>query len=80
MRNQIDIKSRHILVWKFEDAPDHLKALSRHGGDEDWLALIPVGLADEWIGWMLEGTSFGCFSVSEYKLEGGHIVRIGAHS
>ena len=30
-----------ILIWHFEDAPKKLQELSEHGGDEDWVALIP---------------------------------------
>jgi hypothetical protein len=36
-----------IIVWRFEDAPADLGALSRHGGDEDWLAVVPRALCDE---------------------------------
>jgi hypothetical protein len=68
-----------IIVWPFYDAPDEYMRLSPHGGDEDWLAFIPDRLSDRWIGWMEEGSSFGCSSVSEHKVEGG-IVRIGAHA
>lgn len=71
-----------IRVWAFNDAPEEFKELSPHGGDEDWIALIPPKLADRYIGWMEEGTSFGCWKVSEhaYPELPGYIVRIGAHS
>lgn len=36
-----DGAARAIIVSRFEDAPEHLRALSAHGGDEDWLAVIP---------------------------------------
>lgn len=68
-----------ILVWRFQDAPPEYRALSDHGGDEDWLAFLPDEVAGEWIGWMNPGSSFGCCDVSEHRVEGG-IVRIGAHS
>jgi len=35
------IAPNHIRVWAWKDAPEELKALSQHGGDEDWLALLP---------------------------------------
>lgn len=35
----------HIRVWRFDDAPEELRDLSHHGGDEDWLALIPPAFA-----------------------------------
>lgn len=69
-----------ILVWRWDDAPGELRTLSDHGGDEDWLALIPAALADEWIGWMESGGSFGCCRVSEHDLPDGRRVRIGAHA
>lgn len=68
-----------IRVWRFEDAPAKYRRLSEHGGDEDWLAFIPQALAHDYIGWMAEGTAFGCCSVSEHPVEGG-LVRIGAHA
>jgi len=68
-----------IVVWRFHDAPTEYQGLSDHGGDEDWLAFVPEALSEEWIGWMTEGTSFGCCSVSEHRVAGG-VVRIGAHS
>lgn len=72
----------HIRVWRWEDAPEELKSLSRHGGDEDWVALIPPKLANEWIGWMEEGTAFGCCDVSEHAHPElpGYVVKIGAHA
>jgi hypothetical protein len=72
----------HIRVWRFRDAPQELQDLSCHGGDEDWLALIPPKLTDDYIGWMESGSSFGCCDVSEHTHPElpGYVVRIGAHS
>ena len=72
----------HIRVWKFEEAPEELKALSTHGGDEDWLALIPPKMSGEWIPWMDDGGPFGCCSVSSHTHPElpGYEVRIGAHA
>lgn len=69
-----------IHVWRFSDAPKQFQELSTHGGDEDWVALIPKEMAHEYIPWMEDGSPFGCCSVSEYQLDGGCVVRIGAHS
>lgn len=69
-----------ILVWRFEDAPEQYQKLSPHGGDEDWIAVIPPDVTDAYIAWMDEGTPFGCCDVEEIKLEGGIRVRIGAHA
>jgi hypothetical protein len=35
-----------IRVWPFADAPIELQAYSQNGGDEDWLAFVPVGYDD----------------------------------
>lgn len=68
-----------IKVWKWQDAPEEFKALSNHGGDEDWVAFVPDSMKDEYIGWMEDGTHFGCCDVSEHSVPGG-VVRIGAHA
>jgi len=68
-----------IRIWKFTDAPQVLQELSPHGGDEDWLALVPWPYSEQYIGWLESGGSFGCCDVSEHKLEGA-VVYIGAHS
>ena len=73
---------RAIIVWDFEDAPPELKALSTHGGDEDWLALVPMQMADRYIGWMTE-PAFGCCSVEDHFADSQRIryqVVIGAHA
>lgn len=72
----------HIKVWFFEDAPENLRALSPHGGDEDWLALIPAALVEraQHIAWMDPGSSFGVYDVSVHKRPNGDEVRIGAHA
>ena len=69
-----------IQVWSFYDAPEAYRELSPHGGDEDWLALIPAHLADRYIGWLESGSSFGRCDVSEHPQPDGSIIRIGAHS
>lgn len=67
-----------ILVWRFRDAPGELRAMSAHGGDEDWLGLFPT--QGEWVGWAEDGTAFGCCDVQEIALGDGREVRIGAHA
>lgn len=66
-----------IIVWYWKDAPVKYKALSPHGGDEDWVAFVPNDIMIPM--WMDEGTPFGCCSVSEHEIDGGTIV-IGAHA
>jgi hypothetical protein len=70
----------HMLrVWRFHSAPYTLQKLSHHGGDEDWLLLIPPDYGDS-IWWAEEGSRFGCCSVQEVTLPSGWQVWIGAHS
>lgn len=73
---------KHIRVWQFEDAPEELRSLSRHGGDEDWLALVPPALSDAWIPWLESGRGFGVCDVSrhEHPELPGFVVFIGAHA
>lgn len=67
-----------ILVWEFDDAPERFRRLSEHGGDEDWVALIPPD--SNYITWAEEGTAFGVCRVSEHDVGHGWTVRIGAHA
>jgi len=71
----------HIRVWRFQDAPEELKELSNHGGDEDWLALIPPKLKDAYIPW-IESGSFGGYHVSRqcHPELPEYVVVIGAHA
>lgn len=71
----------HIRVWRFSDAPEELRDLSTHGGDEDWLALVPPLLANEYIGWLDSG-SFGCCDISKHDHPElpGYVIYIGAHA
>lgn len=66
-----------IRVWRWEDAPMLLRYLSKHGGDEDWLALLPPE-ADV-PPWMESGTPFGFCDMQMVNL-GGWTVAIGAHA
>ena len=75
-----DAENTHIRVWSFYDAPSELRALSTHGGDEDWLALVPPHLSKDYIGWLESGSRFGCCEVDETLLVGGWAVHIGAHA
>lgn len=69
-----------IWVWRFEDAPEEYRALSRNGGDEDWLAVVPSSFKGVWIPWLEGGSPFGVCDVQIYTLESGHQVYIGSHS
>ena len=67
-----------MCVWQWWDAPSELRALSPHGGDEDYVALLPKDASQP--SWMDTGTSFGCCDVSEHELPDGRRVFIGAHA
>ena len=73
-----------IRVWRWDQAPQCLKDLSQHGGDEDWVALIPPSHGREsWIPWAESGTRFGyCHVSTQYVLIDGseHELRIGSHA
>lgn len=69
-----------IQVWPFHEAPEPLKEQSPHGGDEDWLALVPPHLKGEYISWLAEGGWFGVCSVSESPQPDGSVLYIGAHA
>ena len=71
-------QGRAILVWEWWEAPGELRALSPHGGDEDYVALVPEDMSPP--SWMHSGTSFGCCDVSEHQLPDGRWVYIGAHA
>lgn len=69
-----------IAVWRWDDAPADLKAHSRHGGDEDWVALLPAAFGGDVPAWMESGTPFGCCDVQTTALPDGSTVVIGAHA
>lgn len=73
-----EAQGKSIIVWSFYDAPGELRALSNHGGDEDWIAVVPKDT--EKPGWMESGGSFGCCDVSEHQLDDGRTAYIGAHA
>ena len=51
----------HIKIYRFDDAPQHLKDLSTNGGDEDWIAVLPQGWE---VPLFLEDNQFfGCCSI-----------------
>lgn len=67
-------------VWRFEDAPAELRALSECGGDEDWLVLWApgsYGAKREWIPWH---DRLGADAPDEYRLPCGALVLISSHS
>lgn len=61
-------ENRTISVWRWEDAPEEYRALSQHGGDEDWLVFVPKSLRGEYFGWMAVGSAFGVCDVERYEI------------
>lgn len=72
-------KNKTILVWLWEDAPEEYRALSAHGGDEDWVAFKPEGLRGECVDWLEPGSGFGRHLTSIHEVLGGQVY-IGAHA
>lgn len=73
----------YIKVYEFNNAPPELQDLSTNGGDEDWIAVVPKSILDNHgghIGWLEEGTLFGCCCVERYDLDSGDTVFIGCHA
>ena len=73
--------ARPIRVWRFEDANPQLRALSEHGGDEDWLVEVPSEYAS-YIGWDWLDKIDACLtpSIHEHPFIPGWKVLIGAHA
>ena len=75
--------NKAIKIWRFENAPVKYQELTKHGGDEDWVALVPKEVWKSeyaYIPFLEEGTSFGCCDVSRDKLANGDMILIGAHA
>ena len=74
---------KYIKIWPFYDAPKKYRELSNNGGDEDWLALVPAHISDEWCSeygrpiW-LDVPAFGCCCVDDRIKDG--VVYIGCHA
>ncbi len=78
------LKVQPILVWAFDEAPPEYQAISPHGGDEDWLALVPASFYERHgeggTPFWLEHGSFGSCDISHAVLDSGDHVFIGAHA
>ena len=68
------MSASYIKIWRFHDAPKKYQNLSQNEGDEDWIALIPPHLADEYIGWLDSGGGFGGCFLGEFKIRDGRVV------
>jgi len=72
--------TKSIRIWRFDDAPKEYRDMSRNGGDEDWVAVVPSNYVNEYLGFLAEGTSFGCCAVDEFMLDDGSKLLIGSHA
>ena len=68
--------SAPIQIWRFEDAPEELRAMEPRGGK--WLALIPHEhcgeIAYEWRPLLLDAGIFKTPYVSQYKHADGWVL------
>ena len=71
-----------IFVWPWRNAPEQYRALSTHGGDEDWVVFVAKQL-DGWNPfYFAEGTGYlmGFGHEETHRLEDGSVVYIYAHA
>ena len=69
-------EQNYIAVWAWDEAPGELRALSDHGGDEDWVFLVPEKAREPY--W-IDSESLGSCN-SRHDLPDGRIVIICAHA
>lgn len=67
-----------FLLWHFDAAPETLQELSAHGGDEDWLVLIPPSQVGRYFPLFESGSLTDHQTL--YSFEDGWRMRIGAHA
>jgi hypothetical protein len=66
-----------VMVWKFDAAPMHLRALQCGKGNPHWLALVPAALHGDDLREAIQ-TRIGPMGLEEYETETGDIVYIGS--
>lgn len=74
-----------LQVWKYEDAPEGFRELSPRDGDEDWLALVPPGMAADsgevsWMSWYPNDQSRCHLRVVKHPKLPDLEIWIGAHA
>jgi hypothetical protein len=52
----------HLMIWKFNDAPEAFRALSTFNGKEIWVAFVPK----MYVGWA-EGFKMGAENVHAFE-------------
>lgn len=74
-----------IKIWEFEDAPEEYQAMTKHGGDEDYVALLPKeyeGVYHPILDAIRAdgGSWFSVCGSDKYKLDSGDTLLISAHA
>ncbi len=71
----------YILIYEFDDAPQNLQMLSIHGGDEDYVVIIPNYILeknDNYI-MMFEGMGFYSKQVAYHEDYPDCTIYISSH-
>jgi len=74
----------NMSVWVFEEAPKKYQKLSTSSGDEDWVLLVPAGVAWKWMmddlppSWVSRMDSD--LDPQKIIMENGDVVYIGSHA
>lgn len=73
----VPVPDSSVRIWKWWEAPGELRFLSDHGGDEDWVCLVPKEMVGDYLPFI---DALGVCRVSEHTLTDGRKVFIGAHA
>ena len=73
----VPVPDSSVRIWRWREAPGELRFLSDHGGDEDWVCLVPKEMVDDYLPFI---HSLGVCRVSNHSLTDGRKVFIGAHA
>lgn len=68
------------VLWRYWDAPEELRNLSPHGGDEDWILYSTADFDAEDYKFEPLVRALGVCDVSRHPLLDGSVVFIGAHA
>lgn len=66
-----------ILVWRFHEAPAAYQALSRSGGDEDWVVWVPLEFCPIYAPWLERIDT--CNEPERHEVADGTVF-IGSHA
>lgn len=66
-----------VMVWKFETAPQELRALHADTGQPQWVALVPASLTGPDLHESIR-TQTGLLGVAVHRMESGDVVYLGS--